>query len=27
MTLAVERALAALDVPASRVHSELFEWV
>ncbi|OGA57162.1 MAG: oxidoreductase [Betaproteobacteria bacterium RIFCSPLOWO2_12_FULL_65_14] len=27
MTLGVERALAALDVLAARVHSELFEWV
>jgi predicted ferric reductase len=27
MTRAVERALAALDVPAARVHSEIFDWV
>lgn len=26
MTLAVERALAGLGVPAARVHSEIFEW-
>lgn len=27
MTLAVERSLAALQVPAAQVHSEIFDWV
>lgn len=27
MTVAVERALGALGVPAAQVHSEIFDWV
>jgi ferredoxin-NADP reductase len=27
MTMSVERGLATLGVPASRVHSEIFDWV
>jgi len=27
MTRSVERALAALGIPAAHVHSEIFDWV